>query len=309
MLSYIQKQAQTVVEILKSQEFDDSLPSRIGVLTHELGQLQARDFVTAAQYEFTEVRRITNKCSLISSDQWRHTGRLLSGGGADQSSINVLTEMANRLEIPERDRHPFREINLAPLAARVVLNRAVSFFENLASLLGKSYGGEGSHVETRSFSWIKNKALRDIVERDYKELMLKVYPSGAWKMTVVAAGSVLEAILYDLLTRTSSRTTAAMNAQSAPKKKDSTGTKMPRDIKKNKGEDKWDLVNLIEVANELQLLPGDRAKAIDQTLRDWRNFVHPHKEMKAEYEISDGEAMTAVGNLKCVCDHLTPAKK
>src|SRR4029453_3890633 len=91
-----------------------------------------------------------------------------------------------------------------------LLESVAKFFADLAGFLERGYGGEGSHVEKRTFDWVKNKALRMIVERDYKELMLKVYPSGAWKMTVVAAGSILEAILYDLLTRDARRVRAAM---------------------------------------------------------------------------------------------------
>ena len=44
-----------------------------------------------------------------------------------------------------------------------------------------------------------NKDLREIIERDYKELTLVLFPGGAWKSTVIMAGSILEAILYDVL--------------------------------------------------------------------------------------------------------------
>ena len=49
--------------------------------------------------------------------------------------------------------------------------------------------------------------LRAIIERDYKKLSQTLMPDCAWKNAVVIAGSILEAVLYDLLTRDPARTT------------------------------------------------------------------------------------------------------
>jgi hypothetical protein len=46
---------------------------------------------------------------------------------------------------------------------------------------------------------VNNNDLREIIQRDYKELVLVLYPGGAWKSTVIMARSVLEAILFDKL--------------------------------------------------------------------------------------------------------------
>jgi hypothetical protein len=304
MISHIERQAQKTVELLKAGDFRDLPQSYVEVLVEELNRLDSRDFVAAARWDFLNARRRARRVATISVPEWILLAALAKNHDATTNDIHVLHRVADALEMPLTARANFGRLETAWAAARDILESAVKFFGDLATILTQGYGGEASYIDVRSFAWIKNRDLRKIVVRDYKELMLNVHPSGAWKMTVVAAGSILEAILYDLLTRTRSRISAAMKAASVPKKKDSTGAKIPRDIKKNKGEDQWDLNNLIKVANELGLLPEDRAYAIDQTLRDWRNFVHPHKEIKADYEISDGEAMTAVGNLKCVCDHL-----
>src|ERR1035437_4738966 len=76
-------------------------------------------------------------------------------------------------------------------AVKQMAERVVSTLEH--------YGGDGSQVVSRSFAFIKDSGLRQIIERDYRELRLKVFPSRAWKSTVVLAGSILEAILFDQL--------------------------------------------------------------------------------------------------------------
>jgi hypothetical protein len=53
----------------------------------------------------------------------------------------------------------------------------------------------------------------------------------------------------------------------------------------------------------------ERERAIDQVLRDYRNFVHPYEEVRADHACSEGEALAAIGALMGVCDHLQkPAK-
>lgn len=81
----------------------------------------------------------------------------------------------------------------------------------------------------------------------------------------------------------------------------------PRDSRKqlrslDKGE--WKLHNLIEVAANINVLPADWAKAIDQILRDYHNFVHPKKKIRAEYPCPKAEAFIGKGALDNVCNHL-----
>ena len=104
----------------------------------------------------------------------------------------------------------------------------------------------------RSFAWLTNIDLRKIVERDFRELTLVLFPSGAWKSSVVLAGSILEAILYDRLTRDGSWVAKAMSATKAPKKRGG----IVKDIAANAEEDEWKLAFLIKVASELAVRPG-----------------------------------------------------
>jgi hypothetical protein len=165
------------------------------------------------------------------------------------------------------------------------------------------YRGEGSWGGTRSFPLIADPELRDIIERDYRELAIVLFPAGAWKSCVVMAGSILEAILLDLLTQDLAHVTQAMGSLKAPKK----GKKGPvKDITKGSLDEEWTLANLIDVAGDLGLLPAMDVKAIHQMLRDYRNFVHPRKEKKAAHPCTEAEAMLAKGALDAVCNHLFP---
>ena len=107
---------------------------------------------------------------------------------------------------------------------QAVLDNIIRVFEH--------YKGNGSGGIVRSFSYVTDAGLRGIVERDYAELHLKLFPSGAWKSTVIMAGSILEAILHDVL--------------SDPKRRGLVnGTSLAESIRAKKGlveNGRWDLV-------------------------------------------------------------------
>ena len=166
----------------------------------------------------------------------------------------------------------------------------VSLARKLAVVL-EQYNGDGSGATLRSFSFVKDADLRGIVERDYRELRLIVFPGRAWKSTVILAGSILEAILYDRLTAEPTIKDRAMSSTKAPPGKDISA-----------GD--WKLIQLIDVAADIGVLPKDRADTIDQVLRDYRNFVHPKKELRSKHPCSEAEATMAVGALEGVCNHL-----
>lgn len=151
----------------------------------------------------------------------------------------------------------------------------------------------GAGPAVRGFRWLSTAGLSDIIARDYAELSNVLLPDGAWKSTVIMAGSILEAILLDLLTQDPARFTAASSSSKAPR--DGAGAV--------KHQDSWTLYHLIEIGVDIKLLPPDRAKTFDQVLRDYRNFVHPRKEIRAKHACGEGEALMAKGALDAVCDH------
>lgn len=158
------------------------------------------------------------------------------------------------------------------------------------------YAGEGSHITTRSFLFVNDPELRAIVERDYKELSLVLLPGGAWKSAVIMAGSVLEAILFNFLEGDPVRKTAALASTKAPKERGGV-------VRQIEGE-KWKLIDLINVAADIGSIPANRANTFDQTLRDYRNFVHPNKEVRSGHPCTEAEALMAKGALDGVCNHL-----
>ena len=152
-----------------------------------------------------------------------------------------------------------------------------------------NYGGLGTQLIEFEFNYINDSTLREIIKRDYRELSYILFPDGAWKSIVIMAGSILEAILVDRL---------AADAKKAIKCKYAVQKKLKANDLSNGN---WKLVHLIEVADEIGLLPAKRKETIDQVLREYRNFVHANAEIRNSYSINDGEAFMAVGALKSIC--------
>jgi hypothetical protein len=175
------------------------------------------------------------------------------------------------------------------------LPEIAAFAKRVIDILAK-YGGNGSRAVVRSFDFVQDIDLRQIIERDYRELRLNVYPSGAWKSTVILAGSILEALLFDRLTTDPLIRTRAEASAEAPRDR----SRSVKDL----AAGEWKLQNLIDVAVDINVLPAERAKSFDQVLRDYRNFVHPKKEIRAQHQCTEAEAMMAIGALEGVCNIL-----
>lgn len=174
------------------------------------------------------------------------------------------------------------------------------------SKLLDSYGGTGSGVITRDFSFIANTDMRKIVDRDYKELTQRVFPDKSWKSTILLSGSILEAVLYDQLTSSPERIKSAMGAKAAPKYLDKTkGKKVPRDITKNDRDNQWMLNDLIQVACELEILQKEHKGDSLVIIKNFRNFIHPTAELRMNSPISDGHATASKGMLDIVLDQLS----
>jgi hypothetical protein len=93
-----------------------------------------------------------------------------------------------------------------------------------------------------------------------------------------------------------------MASSKAPKKKGGA----TKDITNDTLEDQWTLKDLIDASVDLGVVPQGHANAIHQVLRDYRNFVHPKKEVKSQHPCTEAEATAAKGTLDIVCNYLTP---
>jgi hypothetical protein len=283
----------------------DSIHDRLITLGEELERLDPRDFVADARYEFVEVRRLIRGMTRGNPVAWE------TAFGLQQSNYEYLTEWNNQIAQLNQTGEASNQAQIDNLTRRIhaaaqatqttdeSFREAAEICKRVADVLA-SYAGQGSQAVTRSFAFVRNADLRQIVERDYKELSRILFPDGAWKSTVVMAGSILEAILYDLLTHDPARIAAAMGSGEAPRKRGG----MVKDLLADTFEDEWKLKNLIDVAVDLGLLPQESKDNIHQVLRDYRNFVHPRVEMQSPHVCTEALGLLAKGALDAICDHL-----
>ena len=146
------------------------------------------------------------------------------------------------------------------------------------------------------FQYVADVKLREILHGDYAELKLKLFPDEAWKSVVVMAGSILEAMLFDVLTHP-----RRIHATRASTKGARGKGGVILDIVAHAND--WKLTHLIDVAVDTGVLVEERSNMIDHTLRDYRNFVHPRKDLRSLYAGTPSEGLLAMGALSAVCDH------
>lgn len=293
MIAYIQQLAKLVAERFQlafgQGELED-VEDYIVAVREELDRLDPRDFVADARVKFIELRLRVRRVADASQRDWYF---LATGLRSCQKDINDLRQRSashQELQLSYERQESFYK----------TLTENKDLFAAVAMVLN-SYGGMGSQAITRSFAFVQDADLRKIIERDYRELKQILFPDGAWKSVVIMAGSILEAILYDLLTRDGARVAAAMASTKAPRKRGG----VVKDLTTDTAEDEWKLYDLINVAVDLGFLRADDAATIHQALREYRNYVHPRKEIKEAQPCSEAEAMQSLGALEGICNHLS----
>ncbi len=125
------------------------------------------------------------------------------------------------------------------------------------------------------------------------------------KNAVVDSGSVIEAILFDLIEKD-----PAITATSAAKVKAKLVATNPRCWTKfdPTNDDRWTLEQVIEVCgpNGLGVL-GQRTADTAHVARDYRNFVHPRKEREeilANAPLTKADAIQAGALMEMVIDQV-----
>jgi hypothetical protein len=141
-------------------------------------------------------------------------------------------------------------------------------------------------IEARDFGFVRDSRLKAIVERDYRDIQLN-RATGGWKPVIILCGSTIEAILLDLL---KTDLTRAISAPSAPPKK--------------KDLDDWDLSELISVSTELGLVDAGLSK-FSGAVRQYRNLVHPGREIAGQLKCDREEAEIAANVLDILQRHLS----
>jgi hypothetical protein len=193
----------------------------------------------------------------------------------DEDINQILREFTNIIP-PYNPKIFYDGTSIEPEAVRAYLLRLMSSIEaELEDLKPSAITGP-----TLSFAFIWERNIKDIIERDYPEL-LTAFNSGCKKSSLVLAGSIIEAMLLDYVLRNQS---AALSSSKAPKERDPL---------------KWNLENLIDVCVELrpELQP---VQSMSHTVRKYRNLVHPAVEIRNTMKVELEEAKVAISVLHIV---------
>ncbi len=121
--------------------------------------------------------------------------------------------------------------------------------------------------------FIQDPVLRDQLASDWDEVK-RVREVKAWKSCVILCGGILEGMLLDVLTRDEPQAKAAYHKLK---------TKSPLDL------NSWDLVDLVDVAKDLGLL-SKGVVHLGHGLREFRNLVHPGKQIREKVSLTEQEA-------------------
>ncbi len=140
-----------------------------------------------------------------------------------------------------------------------------------------------------AFDFLTTKELRQIAERDKTEL-ITAYRSGLWKSVLLLCGGLTEAMLCDSLYK--------RDLEAQTKFKERWPTKKPRDLLE------WDLYDLTTIAGDLGEVSPDAA-SLANTLRGWRNLIHPGKEARGVIKPEQEEADLAVHMIRLLARDLS----
>lgn len=341
MYQYLIDFANDLIKRLEKDDEPDELFRRAGRLADELDRLDPRDFLPQSRYKFLEVTLEMRQWAKSDRKKWdrdrndRHTLQsqieFTARNPTQSTSESVaLQDHAEHKDVDHNDvaetvsklldyresvdkmqaneaRKKEQEMRLEE--AGVDLTHKKQLCQDVIDIL-VNYGGLGSYKTTRDFDFIKNTSLRAIIERNFRELTLVLLPSGAWKWAVIAAGSTLEAVLMELLTIAGQPNNDVNSIK--PKRLCINGEKKAG----LKSVDRWGLSDMLEASfevypNKLKSLKIDKTNIVDvcKALADYRNLIHPTKEMKFGMSCTDAEADLAVGILKSICNDLERAHR
>ena len=140
-------------------------------------------------------------------------------------------------------------------------------------------------TEIRDFSFINHAELRKILERDFSEIQ-RAYIAECWKSVIILCGGAIEAILINLLLANSPQ---AQTSSKAPNQKDIT---------------RWNLSSLIDVSVDL-ILVSSGVEKFSHALREYRNLVHPGREIRDKLSLDAEEAKVSLEVFNIVCRDLS----
>ncbi len=125
---------------------------------------------------------------------------------------------------------------------------------------------------------VTDPAMQQVLDRRWRECVACI-AGGAPLAATVMMGGLLEALL---LARVNAETdkSSVFKASSAPKDKKTGKTQQLQE---------WTLQHYIDVAYELKWITSS-AKSVSVVVRDYRNYVHPYKELSHRVILQAGDA-------------------
>lgn len=137
----------------------------------------------------------------------------------------------------------------------------------------------GCHINSEQVDCMSSPELRAIAKRDLLELEAAL-KAGSIKTVLVLSGSILEGILLDrLITRRAEAEN--LHPKSLPL-------------------EKWQLNDIIEISGKLDILPTETIAKFSHGLREFRNLIHPGRELRDKLVIAAEEARIGVEVLNIV---------
>lgn len=131
---------------------------------------------------------------------------------------------------------------------------------------------------------VKDQQMKTLLEKRWTECNLCV-SAGAPLATIVMVGGFLEGLLLGRIHRETNKA-PIFTAKAAPR--DNLG--------KTRTLNEWTLQNYIDVAHELKWITVT-TKDVGDVLRDYRNYIHPYKELSQQVSLTsrDGALLWVIG--------------
>jgi hypothetical protein len=139
------------------------------------------------------------------------------------------------------------------------------------------------------FDFIENELLKEQLSQDWIEAQL-VAKHEAWKSCIILCGGILEGLLVNVLSK--DRKKAHETLKKIYEKREQK-CRVPSDLYR------WTLSDMIDISIETQLI-SQSTFHVGHALREFRNLVHPGKQVRDNVVVSEEEAEIGL-NLVKIC--------
>ena len=145
----------------------------------------------------------------------------------------------------------------------------------------------GRKDESNDFWFIEDHELREQIKNDWNEIQ-NCINCQAWKSSIILCGGVLEGVLWHLLSQSKEKARQIFKEING---KDS-----------DKALNLWTLSQLLDVAYKMRIIKKSTTH-LSHALREFRNLIHPEKQLSEHIKISSEEANIAINTLRiCIKD-------